>query len=92
MSKVLESLKKHVKVEVDLSGFALEQTDALVIPVVDGLLAKLANLIPGKFDDMLIAQYKPELYKQAKEEIEKYLNKIEDKIEDALEPKDEVQA
>ena len=81
---LLEDLKKHVKIEVDLDGFALAQVDKLVVPAVDSLLVKLNKLIPGPIDDAIVAQIKPQLYEQLREELAKALQKVEDKIEDVV--------
>lgn len=91
--EVLADLRKHVKLEVDLDGFALSQMDKIVIPLTDSLLAKVAKLIPGSIDDAIITTLKPQIYAELKEEIAKALVKVEGKLDEVLEGKaDEAQA
>lgn len=90
---IVTSLRKHVKVEVDLKGFAIEQVDQLVIPGVDKLLASICKAIPGGIDDAVAESLKPQLYKELKEELLKALEKLEDKIDDVIKgDSDEVKA
>jgi hypothetical protein len=76
--EVLNDLKDCV--QVDLSKFAVMQTDKIIIPVIDSVLVKLNKLIPGPIDDAVVASIKPQLYKEVKEELEKLLNKVDDVI------------
>lgn len=82
--EVLEDLRKHVKIEIDLDGFVISQVDKLAIPMVDSLLEKLMKVIPGQLDDALISSFKPMLYKEVKEELVSLLSKVEDKIDNVV--------
>lgn len=90
--EVLDLVRAHVKVDVDLDGLGVKLVERLAEPLADSVLASICKAIPGGWDDALTASVKPQIYAEAKEALAKALAKVEDKIEDVIEgKKDEAQ-
>jgi hypothetical protein len=67
LKKQLPAIEKAVEAAIDAKSDA----------IVAGVLAKLAELIPGKLDDIALEAAKPELQKIVKAELLKQANKID---------------
>lgn len=70
LKPILSLLEQAVKAEIEKG---LDQQ-------VDLVLQKLAEIIPGKIDDMVIAQVSPAVKKAVKEELLKLVDKIDGQV------------
>jgi len=63
-----------------IEALVVEQIELKQDALVDNVLAKLAALIPGKLDDMLLAQVAPLIKEELKAEALKLADKIDGEV------------
>lgn len=88
--EIVDLVKAHVKVELDLDGLGVALVEKLAEPLADQVLASVCKAIPGGIDDAIVLSVKPQIYAEVKKHIAEALEKVETKLEHVIQGEPQV--